>query len=140
MRQGRVAQPRSVREPGDDRIYYGRSVTSGDYLPLLAANGYTLSAVEKVVTGTRTLMRSTTNTWPRPARSEPPGGAGLRFCPTPTPAAEIQAEAPAALQHRRAAQRCRRHALTASRSDRPVWRLCSKRFSRRLVPWRRLAK
>ena len=46
--------PAPVREPGDDRIYYGRSVTSGDYLRLLAANGYTLSAVEEVVTGTRT--------------------------------------------------------------------------------------
>ncbi len=32
----------------------GAAVTSGDYLRLLAANGYTLSAVEEVVTGTRT--------------------------------------------------------------------------------------
>ena len=39
--------PAPVREPGDDRIYYGHSVTSGDYLRFLAANGYTLSAVEK---------------------------------------------------------------------------------------------
>ena len=31
-----------VRDPGDDRIYYGRSVTCGDYLRFLAANGYTL--------------------------------------------------------------------------------------------------
>ena len=48
--------PAPVREPGgDDRIYYGhRGVTSGDYLRLLAANGYTLSAVEEVVIGTRT--------------------------------------------------------------------------------------
>ena len=46
--------PAPVREAGDDRIYYGRSVTSGDYLRFLAANGYTLSAVEEVVTGTRT--------------------------------------------------------------------------------------
>ena len=46
--------PAPVREPGDDRIYYGRSVTCGDYLRFLAANGYTLSAVEEVVTGTRT--------------------------------------------------------------------------------------
>ncbi len=38
--------PAPVREPGDDRIYDG-SVTSGDYLRFLAANGYTLSAVEK---------------------------------------------------------------------------------------------
>jgi len=43
-----------VREPGDDRIYYGRGVTSGDYLRVLAANGYALSAVEEVVTSTRT--------------------------------------------------------------------------------------
>lgn len=46
--------PAPVRDPGDDRIYYGRSVTCGDYLRFLAANGYTLSAVEEVVTGTRT--------------------------------------------------------------------------------------
>jgi ParB family transcriptional regulator, chromosome partitioning protein len=46
--------PAPVREPGDDRIYYGRTVTSGDYLRLLVANGYVLSAVEEVVTGTRT--------------------------------------------------------------------------------------
>ena len=52
MRQRR--NPAPVREPGDDRIYYGRSVTSGDYLRLQAANGYTLSAVEEVVNGTRT--------------------------------------------------------------------------------------
>ena len=43
-----------MREPGDDRIYYGRGVTSGDYLRVLAANGYALSAVEEVVTSTRT--------------------------------------------------------------------------------------
>jgi ParB family transcriptional regulator, chromosome partitioning protein len=46
--------PGPVREPGDDRIYYGRGVTSGDYLRVLVANGYALSAVEEVVTGTRT--------------------------------------------------------------------------------------
>ena len=40
--------------PGDDRIHYGRSVTSGDYLRFLADNGYTLAAVEEVITGTRT--------------------------------------------------------------------------------------
>jgi ParB family transcriptional regulator, chromosome partitioning protein len=45
--------PAPVREPGEDRIYHGRNVTSGDYLRFLAANGYTLSAVEEVVTGTR---------------------------------------------------------------------------------------
>jgi ParB family chromosome partitioning protein len=45
--------PAPVREPGDDRIYYGHQVTSGDLLRFLAANGYTLSAVEEVVTGTR---------------------------------------------------------------------------------------
>ena len=33
--------PAPVREPGDDRIYYGHTVTSGDYLRFLAANGYT---------------------------------------------------------------------------------------------------
>jgi hypothetical protein len=43
-----------VREPGDDRIYYGRTVTSGDYLRFLAASGYAVSGVEEVVTGTRT--------------------------------------------------------------------------------------
>jgi ParB family chromosome partitioning protein len=46
--------PAPAREPGDDRIYYGRSVTGGDYLRFLVANGYTLAAVEEVVTGTRT--------------------------------------------------------------------------------------
>jgi ParB family transcriptional regulator, chromosome partitioning protein len=46
--------PAPAREPGDDRIYYGRSVTSGGYLRFLAANGYTLAAVEEVITGTRT--------------------------------------------------------------------------------------
>jgi ParB family chromosome partitioning protein len=46
--------PAPVRQPGDDRIYYGHSVTSGDYQRFLAANGYTLSAVEEVVTGSRT--------------------------------------------------------------------------------------
>ena len=45
--------PAPVREPGDDRIYYGHQVTSGDLLRFLAANGYTLTAVEEVVTGTR---------------------------------------------------------------------------------------
>ena len=33
--------PAPVREPGDDRIYYGHTVTSSDYLRFLAANGYT---------------------------------------------------------------------------------------------------
>ena len=47
-------QPAPVREPGEDRLHYGRSVTSGDYLRFLAANGYTLAAVEEVITGTRT--------------------------------------------------------------------------------------
>ena len=46
--------PAPVREPGDDRISYGHSVTSGDYLRFLAANGYTLAPVEEVITGTRT--------------------------------------------------------------------------------------
>ena len=53
-RCGNERNPAPVREPGDDRIYYGRSVTSGDYLRFQAANGYTLSAVEEVVNGTRT--------------------------------------------------------------------------------------
>ena len=44
--------PAPVREPGDDRIYYGHSVTSGDYLRFLAAKGYTLAPVEEVITGT----------------------------------------------------------------------------------------
>ncbi|MGA9676124.1 MAG: hypothetical protein WBR28_13040 [Mycobacterium sp.] len=44
--------PAPVREqPGDDRIYHGRSVTSGDMLRFLAANGYALSAIEQVITG-----------------------------------------------------------------------------------------
>jgi ParB family transcriptional regulator, chromosome partitioning protein len=44
--------PAPVREqPGDDRIYYGRSVTGGDMLRFLAANGYALSAIEQVITG-----------------------------------------------------------------------------------------
>ena len=46
-------RPAPLREPGQDRIRYGRTVTSGDLLRFLAANGYTLSAVEQVVTGTR---------------------------------------------------------------------------------------
>ena len=33
--------PAPVRQPGDDRIYYGHTVTSGDYLRFLPANGYT---------------------------------------------------------------------------------------------------
>ena len=45
--------PAPIREPGDDRIYYGHQATSSDLLRFLAANGYTLSAVEEVVTGTR---------------------------------------------------------------------------------------
>jgi ParB family transcriptional regulator, chromosome partitioning protein len=53
VRQGPWRNPAPVREPGDDRIYYGHQVTSGDLLRFLAANGYTLSAVEEVVTGTR---------------------------------------------------------------------------------------
>ena len=40
--------------PGDNRTYYGYSVTSGDYLRFLAANGHTLAEVEEVVTGGRT--------------------------------------------------------------------------------------
>ena len=35
-----LRNPAPVREPGDDRIYYGHTVTSGDYLRFLAANGY----------------------------------------------------------------------------------------------------
>ena len=46
--------PAPVRDPGDHRTYYGYSVTSGDYLRFLAANGHTLAEVEEVVTGTRT--------------------------------------------------------------------------------------
>jgi ParB family chromosome partitioning protein len=46
--------PAPLRQPGDDRIYYGHTVTSGDYLRFLAANGYALARVEEVVTGTRT--------------------------------------------------------------------------------------
>jgi ParB family chromosome partitioning protein len=46
--------PAPVRDPGDHRTYYGHSVTSGDYLRFLAANGHTLAEVEEVVTGTRT--------------------------------------------------------------------------------------
>jgi ParB family transcriptional regulator, chromosome partitioning protein len=46
--------PAPGRERGDDRIYYGHTVTSGDYLRWLSANGYALSRVEEVVTGTRT--------------------------------------------------------------------------------------
>jgi ParB family chromosome partitioning protein len=55
-RTGKDAWPNAapVREPGDDRIYYGHSVTSGDYLRFLAAKGYTLAPVEEVITGTRT--------------------------------------------------------------------------------------
>jgi ParB family transcriptional regulator, chromosome partitioning protein len=45
--------PAPPLEPGQDRIQYGHNVTSGDYLRFLAENGYTLSAVEEVVTGSR---------------------------------------------------------------------------------------
>lgn len=45
--------PGPVCEPGQERISYGHSVTSGDYLRFLAENGYALSAVEEVVTGTQ---------------------------------------------------------------------------------------
>ena len=44
-------QPAPVREPGEDRLHYGRSFTSGDMLRFLAANGYALSAIEQVITG-----------------------------------------------------------------------------------------
>ena len=73
----------NTAQPGDDRIYYGRSVTSGDYPRLLAANGYTLSAVEEVVTGTKTSDEVYDEYLAETGKSEPPGGAGLRFCPTP---------------------------------------------------------
>jgi len=46
--------PAPLRQPGEDRIYYGHQVTSGDLLRFLQANGYTLSAVEEVVNGIRT--------------------------------------------------------------------------------------
>ena len=46
--------PSPARDPGDDRIYYGHHITSGDLLRFLAGQGYTLSAVEEVVTGSRT--------------------------------------------------------------------------------------
>ena len=48
---------RAAPTPGDDRIYYGHTVTSGDYQRFLAvsANGYALSRVEEVVTGSRTV-------------------------------------------------------------------------------------
>ena len=46
--------PAPAREPGDDRISYGRSITRGDYLRFLVANGDTLATVEEVITGTRT--------------------------------------------------------------------------------------
>jgi ParB family chromosome partitioning protein len=44
-------QPAPLRAPGEDRIYYGRQVTSGDYLRFLAEHGYALAAVEEVITG-----------------------------------------------------------------------------------------
>ena len=46
--------PSPVREPGDDRISYGHHVTNGDLLRFLVGQGYTLSAVEEVITGVRT--------------------------------------------------------------------------------------
>ena len=76
--------PAPVREPGDDRIHYGRSVTSGDYLRFLAANGTPSVPSRKSSPARALLMRSTTNIWPSPAGSDPSGGAGLRFCPTQT--------------------------------------------------------
>jgi ParB family transcriptional regulator, chromosome partitioning protein len=49
-----MAEPRPGARPRRSRTYYGYSVTSGDYLRFLAANGHTLAEVEEVVTGTRT--------------------------------------------------------------------------------------
>jgi ParB family transcriptional regulator, chromosome partitioning protein len=46
--------PAPVRDPGDHRTYCEYSLTSGDYLRFLAANGPTLAEVEEVITGTRT--------------------------------------------------------------------------------------
>ena len=74
--------PSPVREPGDDRIHHGRHVTNGDLLRFLVGQGYTLSAVEEVVTGNAVLMRSTTSTSAKQERNSSPGGAELRFCPT----------------------------------------------------------
>ena len=84
--------PAPVREPGDDRIYYGHSVTSGDYLRFLAANGYTLAPVEEVITGTRTAA-NTYDTYLRERRIQPPtsnspvgnGAGSTRAGPTPRP-------------------------------------------------------
>ena len=61
--------PAPVREPGDDRIYYGHSVISGDYLAIpRTAKGYTLAPVEEVITGTRTAA----NTYGTYLRNENP--------------------------------------------------------------------
>jgi ParB family transcriptional regulator, chromosome partitioning protein len=46
--------PAPVRDPAEHRTYHGHSVPSGDYLRFLEANGYALSVLEEVVTGTRT--------------------------------------------------------------------------------------
>ena len=49
------AQPRPGARPrAIVATYYGYSLTSGDYLRFLAANGHTLAEMEQVVTGTRT--------------------------------------------------------------------------------------
>jgi hypothetical protein len=75
--------PAPLRQPGEDRIYYGHQVTSGDRLRFLV-NGYTLRCGgssqrhQNRRRGLRRIIR------PSPGRDEQPVGAGLRFCPHPT--------------------------------------------------------
>jgi hypothetical protein len=102
--------PAPVIEPGDDRISYGRSITRGDYLRFLVANGDTLATVEEVITGTRTsdaayddYLRAKEN--PAPDEQWPNGGRGRvqrrSSVPIPRPQAPaFQAERSAAAQRR----------------------------------------
>ena len=76
-----MAHPAPVREPGDDRIYYGHTVTSGDYLRFLAARLHQALAPEKT------------------AHKPPPSPLACR-CTTTTP---INTKQPGAHRYRRAA-------------------------------------
>ena len=62
--------PAPVREPGDDRIYYGHTVTSGDYLRFLAANGYTQALRKQLNRDER--QRTNRRHQPRACRCGPP--------------------------------------------------------------------
>jgi hypothetical protein len=106
--------PAPVREPGDDRIYYGHSVTSGDYLRFLAANGYTpprwrKSSPAPAPPPTPTAPTCATRIQPPTTSSSPVGnGAGsTRAGPTPRPGSPAHINEGAAAAGARRAPRLR---------------------------------